>query len=79
MNKEDVVYTHTHTHTHTHTMDGILLSNKKWQWNIAIWSNVDGLGGHYATEINQWKTNAIWYNLYVKSKRYNKLKTIIKK
>ena len=39
------VYTHTHTHTHTH--NEILLSHKK-EWNFAICSNIDGLGGHYA-------------------------------
>ena len=38
-------YTHTHTHTHTHT--GISLSHNK-EWNNAIWSNMGGLGGHYA-------------------------------
>ena len=38
-------YTHTHTHTHTH--NGLLLSHKK-EWNFAICSNMDGLGGYYA-------------------------------
>ena len=33
--------------THTHTHNGILLSHKK-EWNFAIFSNMDGLGGHYA-------------------------------
>ena len=37
-----------HTHTHTHTHNGILPSHKKKEWNFAICSNMDGLGGHYA-------------------------------
>ena len=37
MNKEDVSYIH----------NGILFSHKK-EWNFAICSNMDGLGGHYA-------------------------------
>ena len=37
MDKEDVVYIH----------NGIPLSHKK-EWNFAICSNMDGLGGHYA-------------------------------
>ena len=41
MEGEDVVY-----NTHTHTHNGILLSHKK-EGNFAIYSNMDGLGGHY--------------------------------
>ena len=37
MDKEDVVYIH----------NEILLSHNK-EWNFAICSNMDGLGGHYA-------------------------------
>ena len=37
MDKEDVVYIY----------NGILLSHKK-EWNFAICSNMDRLGGHYA-------------------------------
>ena len=41
MNKKDVINTHTHTHP------GILHSHKK-EWNLAIYNNMDGLGGYYA-------------------------------
>ena len=44
------VYIHIHTieytYTHTHTRDRILFSHRK-EWNFAIWSYVDGSGGHY--------------------------------
>ena len=33
--------------THTHTHPGILHSHKK-EWNLAIYNNMDGLGGYYA-------------------------------
>ena len=35
-----------HTHTHTHTMEHYLAIKK--EWNFAICSNMDGLGGRYA-------------------------------
>ena len=35
------------SHTYIHTHKGIILSHKK-EWNFAIWSNMDGTGGHYA-------------------------------
>ena len=38
--------------------NGILLSHKK-ELNFAICGNMDGLGGHYASEINQRETNTV--------------------
>ena len=53
---------------------------KKKEWNLAICSNMDGLGGHYAkSEISQRKINTVWDSLYVKSKNYNKLVNATKK
>ena len=37
------------------------------------------LEGIILSEINKWKTNAVWYHLYVESKKYNKLVNITKK
>ena len=34
---------------------------------------MDRLGGHYANEVSQTKTNTAWYHLYVEAKKYNKL------
>ena len=42
------VYTHTHTHKHTHTHTMEYYSAIKKEWNLAICSNMDGLGGYYA-------------------------------
>ena len=70
-------YTHTHTHTHTHNR--ILLSHKK-EWNFAICSNMDGLGGHYAKwNKSDRERHAAWYHLHVESKKYNKLVNKTKK
>ena len=41
-----MVHAHTHTHTHTHTLE--YYSAVKKEWNFAICSNMDRLGGHYA-------------------------------
>ena len=60
-----------------HTHNGILLSHKK-EWNCAIHSTMD-LEGIILSEINKRKTNAVWYHLYVESKKYNKLVNITKK
>ena len=68
MDKEDVVYTY----------NGILLSHKK-DWNFAICSNMNGLGGHSTKWNKQRKINTVWYHLYVESKKYNKLVNIINK
>ena len=38
---------------YAHIQSGILLSHKKW--NLAICSNMDGLGGHYAKWIKSEK------------------------
>ena len=40
----------THTYTHKHTME--YYSAIK-EWNFAICSNIDGLRGHYGTEVSQ--------------------------
>ena len=47
INKIWCVCIYIYIHTHTHTYNGILLSHKK-EWNVAICSNMDGHGGHYA-------------------------------
>ena len=66
---KDVVNTHTHTHT------GILLSHKK-EWYFALYSNMDGLTGHYA----KWNKRQILYDItHVESKKYNKLVNITKR
>ena len=54
----------------------ILFGHTK-EWNFAIFSNVDGLGG-YCAKWNKTKTDTVWYHLYVKSKKYNKLVNITK-
>ena len=52
---------------------GILLTHKK-EWNNAICSKMDGLGGYNAKwNKSERKTNTVWYHLYVESKKYNKL------
>ena len=57
MDKEDMAYIH----------NGILLSHKK-EWNFAICSNMDGLGGHCA----KWnKSNREIQMLYVISYMWN--------
>ena len=53
-----------HTYTHTHT--GILLSNKK-EWSLAICNNTDGLEGMILSRVSQ--TDAVWFHLYVESKK----------
>ena len=44
-----------------------LLSHEK-EWNLAICSNMDRLGGIMLSEISQRKTNTIWCHVYVESK-----------
>ena len=61
MGKEDVLYIKTHTQRHTTEYSSAI---KK---NIAICSNMNGHGGHYA-EISQTKINTVWYHLYMESK-----------
>ena len=57
---------------------GLLLSHKK-EWNNAICSNTDGLGGHDAKwNKSKRKTNTVWSHLYVESKKHNKLVTVTK-
>ena len=69
MDKEDVVY----------ICNGILLSHKN-EWNVAIYSNMDGPGGYYALwNVRQRKTKTVWCHLYVKSEKYTKLVNITKK
>ena len=50
--------------------NGLLLSYKKEQ-NVAICSNMDGLGRHYAkwSKSDKEKKNIVWYHLYVESKK----------
>ena len=49
------------------TWNGILLSHKK-EWNNSICSYMDEPRDYYTSEVNQVKTNTIWYHLYVESK-----------
>ena len=57
LDKEDVVYIH----------NEILLSYKK-EWNNVIHSNMDGPRDDH-TKWSQKKTNAMWYQLNVESKK----------
>ena len=70
MDKEDVVNIHS----------GILLSHNK-EWNLAICSNTDGLGGHYAKWNKSDRERQMLYDItYMWSlKKYNKLVDITKK
>ena len=55
----------------------ILLSHKK-EWDFAICNNIDGPRG--TSEINQSKTNTVWFNSYVEfKKQINKQKETNKK
>ena len=68
MDKEDVI-SHTHTYTHTHTHAAMLLSHKKDKILpfTAIWMDLEGI---LLSEITQQeKTNAVWYHLFVESKK----------
>ena len=58
MDKEDVV----------HTPNGILLSHKKNEIMpfTETWMHLELI---ILSEVRQWKTNIIWYHLYVKSKK----------
>ena len=47
----------------SHTHNGILLSHKK-ERSLAIFDNMDGLGGHYASEKKSEKTNAVFSLIY---------------
>ena len=51
--KEGVVCVSVYTYRHIH--NGILLSHKK-EWDFAICSNMNGLGGHYKSD----KGNTMW-------------------
>ena len=57
--------------------DGILLSHKN-EWNFAICSNMDGLGGHYAKWNKSDNERQILYNITymwnLKNKLVNKTK-----
>ena len=57
------------TNRSTDKEDVILLSHKK-EWKISICNNMEGIR---LSEINQTKTNTVWYHLYVGPKKYNKL------
>ena len=60
----------------THTTE---YSSAMKKQNFAIYSNVDGLGGHYGKWNKQRKTNSVRYHLYAESKKYNHLVTITKR
>ena len=46
--------------------NGLLLSHKKWNnGTLATWMDLEII---ILNEVSQWKTNIIWYHLYVKSK-----------
>ena len=62
-----------------HIYNGILLSHKKNEILpfAATWIDLEGI---MLSEISQTrKTNAVWYHLYVESKKYNKIVNITKK
>ena len=49
---------------------GWILLNHKKEWNLAIWNNMDGLGGYYAKwNKSDRKINVVWHHLYVESKK----------
>ena len=65
LDKEDLVYVH----------NGILPSHKK-EWNFAICSNMNGLGGHYA-KWNKSERQILYDIMYMWNlKKYNKLVNI---
>ena len=49
----------------------------KKEWNLAIYSSMDGRGGCY-TKWNKSEKDIIGYHLYVESKKYSKLANITK-
>ena len=64
---------------HIYTMGFYLVIQK--EWNYAICSNMDGLGGYYANEICKTEKDkyCMIFVQYVEPKKYNKLMSIIKK
>ena len=69
------IHTHTHTHTQTHTMEyySAIKKNKILPFE-ATWMDLENI---ILCEVGQ--TNIIFYNLYMESKKYEKLVNIIKK
>ena len=61
MDKEDVV----------HIFNRILLRHKKKEIKpfVATWMNLETI---ILSEVSQWKTNIVWYHLYVESKKGKK-------
>ena len=72
MDSKDVTCTHMCTCTHS-----IILFSHKKEWNFAIHSHVDELGGIILGKIR--KTNTVWYHLCVESQNYSKLVNITRK
>ena len=54
-----------------HIYNGLLLDHKK-EWNN-ICSKMDGSRDYHTKEVNQIKTNIIWYHFYVQSKKKKKI------
>ena len=75
--KKICTHTHTHTHTHMHTYNGMLLSQRK-DWNFAICCNIDGLRGHWLSEISQRTTKSLWYHLHLQSKKIHQTSEYMK-
>ena len=63
---------------HAHTMEyySVITKNKIWPFEAA-WMDLEGI--MLRSEISQTKTNTVSYQLYVESKKYNKLLDITKK
>ena len=58
--------------------DNRLRSHKK-EWSFAVCSKMDGLEGVMLSKISQRNRNTVCYDLYVESRKYNKLVNITKK
>ena len=74
-----VTHTQIHIHTHTHTHHGILLSHTK-EGNFAIYSNMDGLGGHYTNNSDRNKYMLLiymWNLILQQASEYNKKETTL--
>ena len=68
VDKKDVVY----------TFNGILLSHFI-KWYLAIYDNMDRPRGYHLSEVNQTKTNTVWFHIHVESKNQNKAEADLKR
>ena len=70
MDKKDVVYTHTHTHTHIDIMEYYSAIKKNEMPFVATRMDLEII---ILGEVNQTKTNIIWYHLYVDYKKMTQM------